>query len=417
MVSSTVISWLLTSLLIQGCSSAAISPCSARDRPYSAWMADSVIARGQAIAPPGETESSIFLQIGFFQTAILRLLDHPGTAAPSCQIDRWEQYLTNSTASIASRLGNATQDTHFPLDRLSTFRGLLHSYEKTNNTVDKKALDALRRSIDLQPTNKFGGLWYFTYPNWSYLDGMYSLIPFSWLYATRFNPTSTSAVIDESIHQLDLLWQHCHQNSTGLLVHGYDGSQTAVWASSFTGASPIAWDRSLAWYFMTLVDMLELLSLQSPGAAEERYAGYLQGRFAALAKAVLAVADADSGCWWQVMTAPREEGNYIESSGSAMFTYALLKGARLGFLDLEDPAASEIVESASKCYRHLVTEFVAEEGDGTLGYNGTVSVCSLNSSATYEYYVNQPLLYNSVHGSAAFVLASLEHEMLANPGE
>ena len=84
------------------------------------------------------------------------------------------------------------------------------------------------------------------------------------------------------------------------------------------------------------------------------------------------------------MTVPREQGNYIESSGSAMFTYALLKGARLGLLDLKDLAASQIVESASKCYEHLVSEFVVEEGDGTLGYNGTVSVCSLNSSATYE---------------------------------
>ena len=45
-----------------------------------------------------------------------------------------------------------------------------------------------------------------------------------------------------------------------------------------------------------------------------------------------------------------------------MFTYALLKGARLGLLDLKDLAASQIVESASKCYEHLVSEFVVEEG-------------------------------------------------------
>lgn len=231
--------------------------------------------------------------------------------------------------------------------------------------------------------NISGGLWYFTYPSWSYLDGMYSLIPFSWLYATHFNPGSSDAAIDESIYQLDLLWQHCHQNSTGLLVHGYDGSQAAVWANSLTGASPIVWVRSLSWYFMTLVDMLELLSLQS-GAAEERYRRYLSERLTALTKAVLAAADRDSGCWWQVMTAPRKEGNYIESSGSAIFTYALLKGARLELFDVEDGAVETIVDAASQCYRHLVSEFVVEEGDGTLGYNGTVSVCSLNSSATYE---------------------------------
>ncbi|KAI9039793.1 cell wall glycosyl hydrolase YteR [Aspergillus affinis] len=412
--------WLLTSLLIPLCQSAPHpSGCRPADGSYSAWMADSVITRGQAIAPAGKPEASIALQIGFFQTAILQLLDRHDSSVPSCQTTRWEEYLTNSTASIAPLLGNASQDTQlFALDRLSTFRGLLHDYEKTNNTIDKKAIDSLRQSIDLQPTNEYGGLWYFTYPNWSYLDGMYSLIPFNWLYAMRFDPPSTGAIVDQSIRELDLLWQHCYHNSTGLLVHGYDGSKTAVWASSLTGASPIVWDRSLAWYFMTLVDMLELLKLKgSPGAAEQRYTRYLRGRLSALADSVMAVADTNSGCWWQVMTAPGQEGNYIESSGSAMFTYALLKGVRLGLLDSERVSGSKIVELASKCYGYMVNEFVVEEGDGTLGYNGTVAVCSLNSSATYEYYVNQPLLYNSVHGTAAFVLASLEHEMLAKTAQ
>ena len=32
--------------------------------------------------------------------------------------------------------------------------------------------EALRKSIDLQPRNAAGGLWYFVYPYWSYLDGM-----------------------------------------------------------------------------------------------------------------------------------------------------------------------------------------------------------------------------------------------------
>lgn len=213
---------------------------------------------------------------------------------------------------------------------------------------------------------------------------MYSLIPFSWLYAARFDPTSTGAVIEESIHQLDLLWQHCYQNSTGLLVHGYDGSRTAVWASSATGASPIVWDRSLAWYFMTLADMLEVLTVEASRDAEKRYINYLGDRFSALAKAVIAAADSRSGCWWQVMTAPRREGNYIESSGSAMFTYALLKGVRLGLLDAEQVDRSRTRELASRCYGYLVNEFVVEEDDGTLSYNGTVAVCSLNSTASYE---------------------------------
>ncbi|KAJ5376591.1 hypothetical protein N7509_013477 [Penicillium cosmopolitanum] len=249
-----------------------------------------------------------------------------------------------------------------------------------------------------------GGYWYFEYPNWSYLDGMYSLVPFLLTYTAHFDPKNES-VTDDVIHQLDLLWTHCYQNESGLLVHGYDASKTASWANPVTGASPIVWDRSLGWYIMSLVDGLELSS-----PFPQRLVDYLRRRLEQLAESVISAADPETGCWWQVMTLPNKQGNYIESSGSAMFTAALFKAARLGYLP--EKFASEARKAAGKCYNHLVDAFVVKNENGTLGYNGTVSVCSLNSSASYEYYVSQPLLYNSVHGTAAFVHASLEQEML-----
>jgi len=78
------------------------------------------------------------------------------------------------------------------------------------------------------------------------------------------------------------------------------------------------------------------------------------------------------------MNWPGRAGNYIESSGSAMFTYALYKGARLGFLN------GSVVQVASRAYEYLVDEFVVREANGTLSWNGTVAVCSLNSTASYE---------------------------------
>ncbi|CAO2652668.1 Nn.00g009510.m01.CDS01 [Neocucurbitaria sp. VM-36] len=67
---------------------------------------------------------------------------------------------------------------------------------------------------------------------------------------------------------------------------------------------------------------------------------------------------------------------------------------------------------AVKAYEYVRDTFVVNNSNGTLGWNGTVGVCSLNSTATYEYYIGQPIVYNSVLGSAAFVLASLEFEDL-----
>ncbi|OJJ33583.1 hypothetical protein ASPWEDRAFT_114625 [Aspergillus wentii DTO 134E9] len=380
------------------------STCDAR--PYSAWMADSVIGRGQATVAPGDKPSaSTYLQIGFFQTAILRLKEYYDTPESACAQSDWEEYLRTSTDSIAPFLLNATHDTEYPLDRLSTGRGLTYQYKQAGNITANSAENALRESINLQPRNQFGGYWYFTYPEWSYLDGIYSLVPFLSYYTTNFDSTNSSAVAGDIIHQLDLLWSHCRHNSTGLLVHGYDASKNASWANPVTGGSPIVWGRSLGWYLMALVDTLESMTPGFPHELKE----YLHRRLVELTASVVAAADPETGCWWQAMNYPGREGNYIESSGSAMFTYALYKSARLGYLP--DRLSGKSSDTANQCRNHLVDSFVVDNKNGTLGYNGTVSVCSLNSSATYEYYITQPLLYNSVHGTAAFVLASLEHEI------
>ncbi|KAJ5719701.1 hypothetical protein N7493_007279 [Penicillium malachiteum] len=377
------------------------------DRPYSAWMADSVIFGGQAVAPEGSSpSSSTYLQIGFFQAGVLRLIQYYRTLNTACAKTNWEDYLETSTNSIAPYLLNAIKDASYPLDRLSTGKGLIYQYRKSNVTVDLEGLHALRESINLQPRNALGGYWYFTYPNWSYLDGMYSLVPFLLSYTPQFNPDNVT-VSQDVVHQLDLLWKHCYHQDSALLVHGYDASKTASWANPITGASPTVWGRSMGWYMMALVDALELSSSFPPSMSD-----YIHRRLEKLSKAVISAADNDTGCWWQVMDNPGREGNYIESSGSAMFTTALFRAARLGFLS--GTLASEARSTAKKCYGYIVDSFVVENENGTLGYNGTVSVCSLNSSASYDYYVSQPILYDSLHGMAAFVQASLEQEMLKN---
>ncbi|OKP00604.1 Unsaturated rhamnogalacturonyl hydrolase YteR [Penicillium subrubescens] len=348
-------------------------------RPYSAWMAESVIDRGQAMMPPGpKASSSTYLQVGFFQTAVLRLLEYYHTPEPISSQSRLHDYLADSTHSVVPFLLNATQDTQIPLDRFSTGKSLLHQYEETHNATLKVTLDTLRESINLQPRNIIGGYWYFVYPQWSYLDGMYSVIPFLSYYTTALAADNSSAVADDIMKQLDLLWTHCRQNSTGLLVHGYDASKKAVWANSVTGASPYVWSRSMGWYLMALVDTLELETPNLP----LKLRTYLQRRLVRLSDAVISAADAQTGCWWQLMTFPGRPGNYIESSGSAMFTYALYKAARLGYLPKR--LAAKSTDTASKCYRHIVDAFVVQNSNGTLGYNGTVAVCSLNSTASYE---------------------------------
>jgi hypothetical protein len=129
-------------------------------RPYSTWMADSIISRGQGIAP-AELTSSIYLQIGVVQAALLQLLESPLSSTLRCAQHDYRSYVRQGTKSIVGKLLNASEDTQYPLDRLSLGRGLLDEYLDTSTSSSdkqtaKSALDTLHKSIGLQPKNQWG---------------------------------------------------------------------------------------------------------------------------------------------------------------------------------------------------------------------------------------------------------------------
>ena len=66
--------------------------------------------------------------------------------------------------------------------------------------------------------------------------------------------------------------------------------------------------------------------------------------------------DTISGKVYNVGTQP----NYLESSASAIFTYAFLKGIRLGLLDKD-----EYLPVAEKAYNGILKQFVRQEGNKT----------------------------------------------------
>lgn len=96
----------------------------ATGRPYSARMADSIILRGQAIIEQ-EGDSSLLLQVGAFQTALLDLVESPSGHYLE---EDWEAYISRSADSVVDVVNNATKDTELPLDRLSVGKGLLYQY-------------------------------------------------------------------------------------------------------------------------------------------------------------------------------------------------------------------------------------------------------------------------------------------------
>lgn len=347
----------------------------------STSMILSIISREQGIMT-NNTSAGSALQAGIVQKAFTAYNAYYGRHA---QI---QEHIDRSTISAARYMASTIDDVKdWPLDRLSNGNAMLGGGDPSYAA----ALDALRDSVRLNQRNDENGLWYWeSYPEWSYLDGMYSLGPFAALDSrltvnatvtpTNRIDTRDSAAIEDMHLQFRLLWDHCYNSTTGLLVHGYDASRKASWASRTNGASAVVWGRSLGWFMMALVDTLELLYGAATPAVPSSEP--LLGMYQRLAVSVMGYADKGSRGWYQVVDMAGREGNYVESSATAMFSYALLKGARLRYLDPADITTAR--EAGRAAYFLLAREFVTTEPDGTLGFNGTVAVCSLNSSATYH---------------------------------
>ena len=118
-------------------------------------------------------------------------------------------------------------------------------------------------------------------------------------------------------------------------------------------------------------------------------------------------ADKTTGMWFQVLDQPYREGNYLEATCSAMFTYAWLKGCRLGFLGNR--------EGAVQAYESLLKTFVTEE-DGLVNLNQCCEVAGLggkdNRRGDYEYYINERVRANDPKGIGPLIWAALEYERL-----
>lgn len=119
---------------------------------------------------------------------------------------------------------------------------------------------------------------------------------------------------------------HTYDYESRLYKHACDVSRQMFWCDPVTGQSKHCWGRALGWYAMAIVDNLEFIPADFEGRKQ------VVDILLHIASQLERYADPETGLWYQVMDRSGEPGNYLESSASCMFTYALYKGVRLGVL-------------------------------------------------------------------------------------
>ena len=250
--------------------------------------------------------------------------------------------------------------------------------EATANDVQKKML----------------GGWFhkYNYVDQVWCDGMYMGPALLAQLINYKNATNNVSNDDWSLltKQFSITWEQLRDSKTGLLYHGMTATPTITdWSKDATPTSYHSgafWGRANAWYMLALVDVLELMPTSNTNYSTLK--GYLEK----LAASIASYQNAD-GTWYQVLDQKDNalNGNYEESSCSALFTAAYLKALRLKLLE-----SSKYETMAKKAYVALVNKFMAYDKNDNNKIQILGSCCSAglgtNSNSLRDgsrsYYIN-----------------------------
>ena len=223
----------------------------------------------------------------------------------------------------------------------------------------KSALDNTNAS-DVQKT-MFGGWFHKStdYTDQMWCDGQYmgpALLAQIIKHTGKTNNISDNDW-DIIAKQFSITWAQLYDNKTGLLYHGFTANPGDAASKSWTGISKengiyhsaSFWGRANAWYFLALVDILEVMP------TDNVYYNTFKGYLTSLAAGIKKYQDETTGCWYQVMDKVPASltGNYLEASCSSIFTAGYLKAIRLGLLD-----KTTYEPIAKKAYEGLVNQFM-----------------------------------------------------------
>lgn len=287
----------------------------------------------------------------------------------------------------------------YSLDNVNPAKNLFTLYDLTGKEKYRKALELVRSQLSTMPRTPEGNFWHkLIYPNQVWLDGIYMALPFYMEYEKRFDAQKDCLDICRQIANVEI---RMRDPKTGLYYHGYDASRKMYWADPDTGCSPNFWLRAEGWFIRGLVDVLEIMK-DLPMQAESVH---LQHMLLDLAKALSKYQD-PSGLWYQLIALPELEGNYLETSGTALISAALLKAVRLGFLPESFRAVGE------KAFYGIVDRRLTKNADGTPCVTGICLVGGLGGEqhrdGSAAYYLSEPVVQNDAKGVGPLLLAYTE---------
>lgn len=306
---------------------------------------------------------------------------------------KYYQYIKDWVDHYIDEHGNVRFDTRSrQFDCMQPAILLFNLYKETGDERYKAVLDKFAPMVEMWPTNAMGGFWHkYEHANQMWLDGLYMIGPYSVMYAHHYN----KPYFYETVYQqMELMRRNMTDPKTGLLYHAWDDSKQIDWADKITGLSQIFWGRAIGWYAVAIFDILDYLPEDHPRRIEFINAGL------DIINAVLRFQDEETGLWYQVVNKGEDSDNWLEVSCSCLYTYAIAKAVRKGFLH------KSYARHIHKAYKGIINTLTFEGDDLIVS-----GICVGTNVGDYEFYIKRPTVQNDLHGMGAFLLMCTEYFM------
>lgn len=207
-----------------------------------------------------------------------------------------------------------------------------------------------------------------------WLDDLYMSVPFL---ARMGQITGEQKYFDFAAKQVKQFTKYLYNDHTGLYFHCYYGD--------LERAGVAHWGRANGWSIMAQADLLEFLPKGHPDREEllrifrQQVLGFSHYQ-------------SETGLWHQVLN---REDSYLETSCTAMFTYAVAKAVNEGWMD---PRYQDIAFHGWKGIETMINEKGQVE-----------NICiGTGTSTSMVHYYKRPVQLNDIHGLGAVLMAGVE---------
>jgi unsaturated rhamnogalacturonyl hydrolase len=263
--------------------------------------------------------------------------------------------------------------------------GLIEAYGLDKN---EKYIEYLRKAADYimnKETRLKDGTLARTspYDKTLWLDDLYMSVPFLARYGKL---TGDSSYFNFAAKQVIQFTKYLFDKTCGLYFHGYFETSKQCGVAH--------WGRANGWSIMAQVNLLDYLPGNS--CLKDTLLAIFRQQVNGLARY-----QNESGLWHQLLD---KNDSYVETSCSAMFTYAIAKGVNEGWLD------QRYSTIALAGWEGLITK---------INPDGQVTDICVGTGIENDlvFYYKRPKVMNDIHALGAVILAGCEIVKLKNNGK